>query len=349
MIEFNRNIVKIVDTIVRRERKCNQEVSDNCRDEILETIYNNVKKDRAKSLRRKLYVANSIAAAVIIGIISLITYDSNRVDTQSYENIIASTSVGSQNMIVIFNDDFNIEIPTNATIVNTINGDLIVNGMKVNIKSNSKYRQVAVPKDEVAKITLSDGSKVVVNSNSRLIYKTGTDNQKRDAYIIGEAFFNISKDDKRPFTVNAKNFAVNVTGTKFIVKSNNLQAGCVALISGSVNVSLYGGTKNVSMSPNDILVLDGKQVNVRVVDNISSYTSWVDRLIEFDRDNLSYVAEYISNFYNIDVIIPDKYKSTKITGKLDLKEDVNKVLNVVSILAGLEVEQTNNNIYTFKK
>ena len=205
-----------------------------------------------------------------------------------------------------------------------------------------------MPEGEIAKVILSDGSKVTVNSNSRLIYNTEIDSLKRDVYVIGEALFDIYKNVNRPFAVKTKHFDVNVTGTKFIVKSDSCQTSSVALISGSVNVNIEGSEKHVTMSPNNILVLDGNQLKVEVIDNMSYYTSWVDRLIEFKMDDLGHVVNYISNFYNIDVVVPDKYKSIKITGKLDLKEDVNKVLKVVSILAGLEVEQ-NNNIYTLKQ
>jgi transmembrane sensor len=97
------------------------------------------------------------------------------------------------------------------------------------------------------KITLLDGSKVVLKPGSSVVYDKYFNQEKRELHLRGEAFFEVTKNPEKPFIVHAGKLVAEVLGTSFIVKnaedSNNVE---VDVITGKVSV--YAEKKPVAPS-----------------------------------------------------------------------------------------------------
>ena len=121
-----------------------------------------------------------------------------------------------------------------------------------------------VPAGQRACITLQDGSVVWLNAQSTLIYPSHFWGSERKVRIIGEAFFEIAKNEKKPFYVVAQNVEMRVLGTKFNVYSYP-ETGLTrtSLIEGAVQVSCDDGREKVILKPNEQVTVKNGNRNFR--------------------------------------------------------------------------------------
>ena len=107
--------------------------------------------------------------------------------------------------------------------------------VNLGVPNDYGYSEIIVPKGEKSHLILPDGSKVYLNSDSYLKYPAVFTKSERKVVLIGEAFFEIAKDQSHPFIVETKKFNVKVTGTSFnlLAYDNDLESS-VTLHTGKV-------------------------------------------------------------------------------------------------------------------
>jgi len=122
-------------------------------------------------------------------------------------------------------------------------------GGKNSIFDRAPMEVAANTTSEVKPVSLDDGSKVWLKPNSRISYNVTGMNGKRLVKLEGNAYFDVARDENRPFTVQTENISVRVLGTAFTVESNGDGAE-VVLERGSVRILSPEGTNMVTLSPN---------------------------------------------------------------------------------------------------
>ena len=197
--------------------------------------------------------------------------------------------------------------------------------------------QLIVPFGKQAKIVLADRTEVWLNAGSRLIYPAAFDGNKREVQLQGEAFFKVSSDKSKPFIVETNISNIRVLGTSFNVKAYpDETVEETVLIEGSVSLNL-GKTllgKNVLLKPDERVVVaeEGSSYAVSKV-NVTNYTSWIEGVFVFKDEPLPSVLKRISRFYNVGISWTKDVESRKISGKLDLKDDFQRVLNALVLIS----------------
>jgi transmembrane sensor len=152
--------------------------------------------------------------------------------------------------------------------------------------------------------SLPDGTSAWLNSNSSLKYK-GNFSTDRQIQLTGEAFFDVFKDERRPFTVETNEIAVKVLGTRFNIASyENEKKIEVVLEEGKLVFSDEEMNKSYTMKPNDLLEYDKSEraFATRVV-LPQKYSSWTEGKLVFRNDPLDVIARRLERWYNIDVEI----------------------------------------------
>ncbi|MDR2563224.1 MAG: FecR family protein [Prevotellaceae bacterium] len=97
---------------------------------------------------------------------------------------------------------------------------------------------VRIKSNEVKTVQLDDGSVVRLSPGAMLTYPSKFDGAKREVYLAGEALFEVSRDEARPFFVYCGNLVTHVLGTSFIVKADPASERIVVeVITGKVEVS----------------------------------------------------------------------------------------------------------------
>jgi len=133
-----------------------------------------------------------------------------------------------------------------------------------------------IPTAEIHEVTLPDGTHVMLNSKSTLLYPERFTGATRSVYLIGEANFKVKPDKEHPFVVKANDCQVTALGTEFNVnaypESKELTA---TLLEGSVKVEFNNLLSNVILKPNEQLIYDKqtKKHNLRLPE-IDDVTAW---------------------------------------------------------------------------
>ncbi|WP_423126631.1 FecR domain-containing protein [Gaoshiqia sp. Z1-71] len=197
--------------------------------------------------------------------------------------------------------------------------------------------QLIVPFGKQAKIVLADRTEVWLNAGSRLVYPAAFDGNKREVQLQGEAFFQVSSDKSKPFIVETSNSSIKVLGTSFNVKAYpDETVEETVLVEGSVSLNL-GKTllgKNVLLKPDERVVVASSDNSYSVSKvNVTNYISWTEGVFVFNDEPLPSVLMRISRFYNVGIRWTKDVENRKISGKLDLKDDFQRVLNALTLIS----------------
>lgn len=200
---------------------------------------------------------------------------------------------------------------------------------------------IAVPVGKRSLLTLSDGTKMWVNSGSKVVYPAVFEKSKREIYVDGEVYLEVVPDKERPFSVNTKDLNVKVLGTSFNVSAYSTdKEQSVVLVQGSVQVKAEK-TAISRLVPNDLFsYVDGRQ-SVRTVD-VNNYISWKDGFYQFSSERIEVIATRLSRYYGKTILCEEDTKAYTCSGKLDLQDDIVDVLNSLSKTAPIKYEYVND-------
>jgi transmembrane sensor len=198
------------------------------------------------------------------------------------------------------------------------------------------YNQIKIPNGKTFNLTLSDGTHVYLNAGSSLRYPVNfIKGMKREVYLEGEAFFDVSKDKLHPFIVNANAVNVKVLGTKFNVSSyaEDKEVSTV-LVEGSVSL-------NNDAKPNEKTMLspgykgawskNSDKISLEKVDT-SLYTNWMKGELAFKNEAFASIIKKLERTYNVKIKnYDDELNGIEINASFNKNiEDINSVMNALS-------------------
>ena len=151
---------------------------------------------------------------------------------------------------------------------------------------------------------LPDGTEVWLNRGSKLSYPEEFEEGERRVQLSGEAFFEVVKDPKKPFIVEADKAAVKVLGTSFNVKAFE-QAALTRVYVVSGKVSMYvveEEEKEVVLSPGDMGVLYKSTASLRV-EKVESPNAlaWKEKKLVFKKAELKEVVATLGDYFSVDI------------------------------------------------
>lgn len=216
-----------------------------------------------------------------------------------------------------------------------------------------KINSVIIPYGSKSQVTLCDGTKIWLNAGSRLIYPTQFSESNREVMLSGEAYFDVTRNEQKPFIVKTTHTTIEVLGTKFNVFAypGEIISGTV-LVEGSVAVEykkegLLKRSGRIILAPNQCAFVNTNkgEATLKEIDTYT-YTSWIDGVFKFDFENLNRVLKKLERYYNIRISLEDPLIGLyKISGKLDLRNSPEEVLNIVKNTIPVDWEKQNNNQY----
>lgn len=208
---------------------------------------------------------------------------------------------------------------------------------------NCTFNKVIVPYGKRSTITLSDGTKIWLNSGSTLIFPPVFTGKSRNVQLIGEGFFDVTHNKERPFNVKTDAFNMKVYGTKFDIQSYKQDnASSVILVEGKVSMKSNDDiSKEVFLSPNQrATVVDGSsRIDIDEIENTEEYISWTEGYLSFSDEDITHLLKRVSRYYNVDIDVTSIKKGDKIFGKLDLKDDIEKVLDGISFISNTKFKK----------
>ena len=227
-------------------------------------------------------------------------------------------------------------------------------------------------------ITLRDGTKVWLNSDSKLFYSSDFKGATREVRLEGEAFFDVIKNASKPFIVHADNIDIKVLGTAFNVRAyTNDESVETTLYRGLVNIiktddktfqpiMLYPNQKIIV--PHDIVTGESeekasataanstikksiaiKQIDSAITEPQRIETAWMYNRLEFRGDPLAQLAYKLERWYNVKITFEDEnVKQLSFNGSFE-KENVQQALRALSIANPFNYKIKNNEIFISSK
>jgi ferric-dicitrate binding protein FerR (iron transport regulator) len=190
---------------------------------------------------------------------------------------------------------------------------------------------VSVPSGQRVNITLPDGTNVWLNARSNLTYPVSFNRNERIMTLDGEAYFEVAKDEKRPFVVQTMQGIIEVLGTHFNVHAYASDSAFeTTLMSGSLKVMLKDDDgSNVLLAPDEKAVLKEGKLQVKHVDDYTRYR-WREGLICFSNASFVDIMSDFEKYYGISV----RVKNTKVmkysyTGKFRYTDGIDYALWVL--------------------
>lgn len=220
--------------------------------------------------------------------------------------ITASVAVAASLFLFIFRSSQEISQPTEFSMELFSE---VTSPKQVEQTLSDGYCVVSTPAATTTLVTLSDGTKVMLNANSTLEYPASFDDAEvREVRLKGEAHFEVTKNPHRPFVVKAGEMQTQVLGTIFDVKAYRKDAPKVTLMQGKVKVS--NADTEVEMRPGQTATLQADKI---VVSKASpSASDWLEGDFDMDQVTLAEAMSDIGAWYNKTVV----FQSQANMGKL---------------------------------
>lgn len=245
-------------------------------------------------------------------------------------------------------NDFNIEKQDGTIIVNESEGGLSYERKSDKIKP--EYHTIEVPIGGEYQLRLDDGTKVYLNSGTRLRYPSYFEGKDRNVELEGEAYFEVTKNEK-PFIVHTSNLDIKVLGTSFNISAYEEDSQVNAtLVNGKVQVMTKHNTSVYDLTPGYNLNYQkkSKAVVTQKVD-VEFYTAWVRGEFIFKNQNLEDILTQLSRWYDFSVEYQDQsLRNMKFTGGAEKKRSINYMLKQIEVVTNIKFKEDGKRIIIYK-
>lgn len=304
--------------------------------------------------RSIIYRSLSIAASIIFLLISsfyifnykeevkepLIVKVENQEKVFRQINSKAVLTLGDGTVVKIENSKQDISDKNVQGIINdTING-LQYNKTKVKV-NQTVFNTLKVPKGGEYALTLADGTRVFLNSNSELRFPIAFNDNERRVFLKGEAYFDVSHNKSKPFIVSVNKAEIEVLGTEFNINAyDDEDEMYTTLVKGSVKFTSSGSKNSNILKPNQQIEFnrETKQSVLKEVD-VREFTSWVDGEFYFKSLSLDKLFKQLNRWYDVDVeFVDEEMKYYKFRGVIKRDMDLDQVLKMIKETSKVKIE-----------
>ncbi|MCZ4695589.1 FecR family protein [Ancylomarina euxinus] len=206
-------------------------------------------------------------------------------------------------------------------------------------QSKIETHTINVPSKGEYFVQLSDGTKVWMNSESSLKFKSKFTGQQRVVDLVGEAYFEVAKNPNKPFIVRTANTYVKVLGTKFNIKAYADEAYTYTTLKEG-KVKLIMDDKQQVMAPNEQVVFDKTkhQYTKRRVD-ASIYSAWTEGQFVFKDERLEDILNSLSRWYGLKVFYKHaQQKEERFSISVNRYDEIQPLLNHIELTGDIHLK-----------
>ena len=276
------------------------------------------------------------------------------VQTKTQFPLEAANNPGLKGQIILANGTTKEFDTEKTTIKQTSSGILAINNDTIDFKQTSTptaINKIIIPYGKRSEITLADGTHIWLNSGSQLSYPTEFKSDSREVYLSGEAFFDVKHDNGKPFYVITRDIKIKVLGTSFNVTSyDEDKTAQTVLVKGKVSVGknqLFA--KTLDLIPGERMIYDKNNKNLTKDQvDVKLYASWLNGYLIFESLPITEVYKKLERYYNRNIIAESGLDKITFSGKLDLKNKIEDVLENISFASSVRVSESSGT-YFIKK
>lgn len=303
-------------------------MNDIDRNETINTVVGLINKEKKRLKYKSIGYKFSIAASIILLIgLSFQMFFNLEVKkiNPSVDSVVLTTSDGKE--IILNNNDQTVIDPK----INLKQNDDELVYSDINQKAENIQHYLVVPYGKRFNITLSDGTKVFLNSGSSISYPAvfGA-NSPRLVELKGEAYFDVNEDKNSIFRVSSGKIMVEVFGTQFNLRNYNEDYfSDVVLVNGSVGIKDSKNSELTMLTPGMKGSVNKENFSVHKMRvNTSVYTSWIEGNVIFRNETFSQIVQKLERLYNVTIINNKKDSDQLFNASIDVEsESIEQVLD----------------------
>lgn len=294
---------------------------------------------RPRRMRRALAIGLSFAAMVVV----LVGIYMSIKPKESIKTELTATKQKEVNLVmsngkVISLDKQDTSLRAGSLALNNQNNTLTYSAVT---SGNTGKGTINVPAGRFYQLVLSDGSKVTLNSATKIEFPFVFTGDKREIAIDGEAYLDIVKSDK-PFWVRLTTGTVKVLGTTFNVNTYDDEER-VSLVSGEVRFET--AQDKVTLKPgNEVTIVNGRPLEVNSFTQ-EEVLSWIDGIYVFHDNTLQDVAKVVDRWYGVQLVLSEQVCNKHFYGFLDRKQPIQEFLEKLKFVNEVDYRINGNVIY----
>ncbi|MDR0575142.1 MAG: FecR family protein [Tannerella sp.] len=220
----------------------------------------------------------------------------------------------------------------------------------IHLNEDISWIETATPLGGQTRLLLPDGTIAWINSKSELKYSTFFGTTDRHLYLKGEAYFEVKKNKKLPFSVHTGDITVTATGTQFNVRSypeDNKWA--IDLLEGGVDIDISGNL--YSLVPDEKIIYN-RALDLVVIEQVDAYLAaqWTKGKLSFHQASIPEIYKMLEEHFNVRILIEcDELKKEHFMGSINLDLSLSEILNYLDVDKKYKIEVKNNTVSVSKK
>lgn len=189
---------------------------------------------------------------------------------------------------------------------------------------------------ERSQAVLPDGTKVWLNSSSRIEYATTLFSRKRRVKMEGEAYFEVEHDPHAPFIVSTNGLDIEVLGTRFNVRNDESEHRVTTvLLEGAVRASAEEDKNSaVRLRPAQQLVFDTRTHDMQLSDCPTAENSivWIDGRFHFEHQTFAEIVGELNRYYNVEIrFLDDSLREMRFSGDFSVQDGIYHIMSVLQL------------------
>ncbi|TDO83699.1 FecR family protein [Flavobacterium chryseum] len=297
----------------------------------------------------------SIAASVVILLGIGLFYKQNSINKAAEQKFdFKSTDIVLQledGKVQVISEDNSVQVlDSKGNVIGNQEGNKLVYENNGDLEKVS-YNTIKIPYGKKFQLQLSDGTLVHLNAGTTLKYPVKfIAGENRQIFLDGEAFFDVAKDKKHPFIVNADNLNVRVLGTHFNVSNYPEDAATdVVLVEGSVGMyntnEEFNADKNTILKPGYKGSFNKENATIRTKPVITDiYTSWINGGLTFRNMTFKNIITKLERRYNVTIINKNEKLANEKFNASFKEESIENVMSYFNDIHGINYTIKNNQI-----
>jgi ferric-dicitrate binding protein FerR (iron transport regulator) len=310
--------------------------------------------------RRKVFTIQTVLkyAAILILLLTVSGIYYFTIDRDNaFEDHLTATTFNEKDILIetpdheffAINDETKNNWLTEKGVFVSVDGEQIKFVASDAVKDSQEQFKVHTPIGKRYHVVLTDGTKIELNSNSVLTFGLSNLGNQRNASLIGEAFFDVTHNERSPFTVHSSDLRIKVLGTEFNI-SNYPENGYTSatLIEGSVEVRNSMNESVVIKPGTQAKIYPGqKNIEVKTVD-VQEVVAWTSGRMIFNNEKFIDLVPRLNRWYGANFVLSDKeLNNVRFTGTLKKENDLTHFLQMLKYTEGISYEISDDQVKLF--
>ena len=312
--------------------------------------------EKVKTLMVMKYAASILLP--ILAVVSILWYLSvNDSLKRTVSNNNIELEPGSAKAILKLHDGENIVLGAGDNEVVNLNDGSVLAKDSLDVLSymsiatkKVQLNSLLVPKGGEYKLVLVDGTKVWLNSETKLSYPTRFEGNNRTIHLLqGEIYLEVIENSDKPFVVKGNDYEIQVLGTGFNVRNYHDEQGTIiTLVHGSVKVSKESKGESLVLKPDQQVRFINNSISVQNV-IASEAAGWIEGVLYYNNASLEEILRDLSRWYNFKYEFEEKeIANMRFGGGIYRYEEITKILDIISLTNKLEIS-VEGKLITFSK